>query len=99
MAPGSLWLCAVVTVKLDGYSVLGDQLPGDIGVNAKIKAMSILVSNENRAVFVAQSGFCASAPAPSIANVLAVANFLWIVGVKASEDKLLYYQRIDFIVG
>jgi hypothetical protein len=79
MAPCSLWLCTVVTIKLDGDSVLGDKLPGDIGVIAKIKAMSILVSNENRAVFVAQSGFCAAA-APSIANVLAVANSLWIVG-------------------
>ena len=86
MAPGSLWLCAVVTVKLDGDSVLGDQLPGHIGVIAKIQAMSVLVGNENRAVFVAQSSFCTSTPAPSIANVLAVANFLRIVGVKTSED-------------
>ncbi|MEI9758019.1 hypothetical protein V5013_03530 [Enterobacter hormaechei] len=99
MAPGSLWLCAVVTVKLDGDSVLGDQLPGHIGIIAKIKAMSVLVSNENRAVFVAQSGFSTSAPAPPITYVLAVANFLRIVGVKASEDKLLYYQLIDFVVG
>ncbi|KTH06069.1 hypothetical protein ASV32_09395 [Enterobacter hormaechei subsp. xiangfangensis] len=99
MAPGSLWLCAVVTVKLDGDSVLGDQLPGHIGVIAKIKAMSVLVSNENRAVFIAHSSFSTSTPAPPIAYILAVANFLRIVGVKASEDKLLYYQLIDFVVG
>ncbi|MFQ8717510.1 MAG: hypothetical protein ACLR9W_03765 [Enterobacter hormaechei] len=62
--------------------MLGDQLPGHIGAIAKIKAMSVLVSNENRAVFIAHSSFSTSTPAPPIAYILAVANFLRIVGVK-----------------